>query len=140
MYKIVVIVSFFSMLIGCDQSGDLPCVKNAINNNYVGHYGLKKVGEIEKLDEDFFDLAVHYSKLEEYCSPKEDVDYRMVRHIYKTDKGVYRMFYIVNCSDEQVVKKSSDYSRFFEPICYSLFGKENQIDYAGDNLMDFYRH
>ncbi len=113
-------------------------IKAIINNSYYG-LGMTKLNEIEKLQEDIFSLPVHYTIVQKHEEIEEGDEYEIVRYIYKTGKGVHRMFYLVDYTKERVVKKSSDYEDFFAPISKDILG-ESALNMRGDNTMELMRY
>ena len=113
-------------------------VKEIIGNS---HYGLSmnKLNEIEKMQEDIFSLPIHYSIIQKFENIEEGNEYEIVRYIYKTSRGVHRMFYLVDFTKERVVKKSSDYDDFFGPISKEILG-ESASSMRGDNTMELMRY
>lgn len=111
-------------------------VKNIISESYFGMHGLVRMKELNILNDNLFNLPVHYSMIQEFNEVKEDGEYEIVRYIYKTESGVFRIFYIVSLNDESVIYKSSDENEFFIPIVKKIFGnKINPELYLGNDLI-----
>jgi hypothetical protein len=134
---IIIILTSAFVLISCSSKEDR--VKAIIDNSYYGIHRLVKMSEIDKLKQDFFSLPVHYSMLENYIDVTNENDYEIVRYIYKTNDGAYRMFYLVDLTDKKILDKSSDYNAFFKPIATKILG-DNLGDMEGNNLMDLMRY
>jgi hypothetical protein len=112
-------------------------VKTIIDDSYFGTYGLKKMSDINKLDEDIYSLTVHSSIITDFTTSevKTGNEFKIVRYIFKTDKGVYRMFYLLDISAEVVLEKSNDFDAFFEPIASAML-KTNVSFMKGDNVAE----
>jgi len=117
-------------------------VKEIIGNSYYGINFTSKIKDVEKIKEDILSLSIHYIPLEKFIDVNEYSEYKLTRHIYKTRKGVYRMFYIIDLTNKQIVKKSNDYNVFFKPLLIEISGKEplENLDLKGDNLMQLMRY
>lgn len=129
----VLILLFF---VSCNSKENK--IKEIINDSYYG-LSMNKLSEIEKIQEDIFSLPVHYTIVQKFENVAEGDEYEIVRYIYKTDRGVHRMFYLVDYTKEQVVKKSSDYDDFFAPISKEILG-ESALNMKGDNTMELMRY
>jgi len=114
-------------------------VKRVIGESYYGTFGIKKMKDIEKLKEDVFSLPVHYSIVEKYVLDVKENDYKIVRHIYKDNRGANRIFYLIDITEEMVVDKSSNSNDFFLPIAEEILGK-NLGDIEGNNLLELMRY
>lgn len=126
-------------LLSCSSKEDK--LKNIIDDSYFGVHALKKMNEIKKLDEKIFGLPVHYSMLNKYEETKEGNEYEIVRYIYKTYDGAYRIFFIVDFTDKRILRKSSDANDFFIPIAKEILGEQaGATDLEGNNLMEIMRY
>ena len=116
-------------------------VKEIIENSYYGIDLSTKIKDIQKIKEDLLSLAVHYTHLEKFIDIDKNSEYKFSRHIYKTNKGVYRMFYIIDLTQKKIIKSSNDYNAFFRPLLIELSGKEpdKYLDFSGDRLMQTFR-
>lgn len=135
--KQLIIILLTLVLTSCSSKEDK--VKAIIDNSYYGVHGLKKMSEIDKLKDDIFTLPVHYSIVEQYAEVNKESEYEIVRYIYKTQDGAYRIFYLVDLTAKKVVDKSSDFNDFFKPIATEILG-ENLGDLEGNNLMEVMRY
>ena len=115
-------------------------LKDIIDNSDFGVYGLKKMEEIKKLDEKIFSLPVHYSIVKKYDEITEGNEYEIVRYIYKTYDGAYRIFFIVDYTNKRIIEKSSNANDFFIPIANEILGDQTGSDLEGNNLMDVMRY
>lgn len=137
MNKWICLIFSLTILISCESKDDI--VKEVIDNSYFGIYELNKMGDIEKSKEDIFSLAMHYTIVKDYIDIDNENKYVIVRHIYKTDKGANRIFYLIDITDRILVKKSSDPESFFLPMGKEILG-ENTGDLIGNNLFELYRY
>ncbi len=134
--KNIIILTLALVLISCSSKEDR--VTAIIDNSYYGIHGLKKMNELDKIKEDVLSLPVHYTMLEKYIEVNKENEYEIVRYIYKTNDGTYRMFYLIDLTEEKIIEKSSDYNTFFKPIATEILG-DNLGDIEGNNLMDLMR-
>lgn len=128
-------ISFF-LLISCNSKEDK--IKTIIDNSYFGIYNIKKMKEIDKLEEDIFSLPVHYTIVQKYSHKvKKDNEYEITRYIYKTYDGAYRIFFLIDLTNQKIIDKSSGFKEFFAPIARNIFGDKIDINtFKGDNLME----
>lgn len=126
------------LIISCSSKEDK--LKDIIDNSDFGVYGLKKMKEIKKLDEKIFSLPVHYSIVKKYEQITEGNEYAIVRYIYKTYEGAYRIFFIVDYTNKRIIEKSSNANDFFLPIAKDILGDQTGSDLEGNNLMDLMRY
>ena len=131
--KGILILSVAILLASCASEEDR--IKSIIDDSYYGIYELNKMSEIEKQDEHVYSLKVHYSRVEKYAPIDKESDYVMVRYIYKTYEGVYRIFYLIDMTNRKVIDKSSDYNDFFRPVASEILG-DNIWDMEGNNIID----
>ncbi|WP_044403400.1 hypothetical protein [Lacinutrix sp. Hel_I_90] len=129
------IIYFIIILLVSACSSDKEDIKHIIDNSYFGMHKMKKMEDIKKLKENIYSLPVYYSFLEKYVEAYPDNDYRITRYIYKTEKGAYRMFYLIDVTNKKVLLKSNDVKDFFEPLAIEILG-ERVGDLEGNNLMD----
>lgn len=118
-------------IVSCTSKEDK--IKEIIGESYYG-MSMTKLNEIEKLQEDIFSLPIHYSVVQKHIEVEEGNEYEIVRYIYKTSRGVHRMFYIIDYTNKKVVEKSSDYDYFFSPIAKEILG-ESARNMKGDNTI-----
>jgi hypothetical protein len=126
----------FIVVFSCKNQEDI--IKEIIGNTYLR--GLTKINQVEILKEDIYDLPIHYSEIKEFVNPDSKKEYYTIRYIFKTKRGVYRMFYLINYTDKKIELKSSDPKEFYEPLIAKTFGENQRNTMNGDNLMDIYRY
>lgn len=136
--KFFLLVCLFAFSFSCDKED--KTIKNIIDNSYYGIYGIKKMKEIEKLDEDIYYLPILYDKLEDYAEINKNHKYYIARHIYKNYDGVFRIYYIIDYTNEKVIEKSSNPDSFYYPITLEMFGKDHAKALLGDNLFELMRY
>lgn len=140
MKKIFLLTISSFLLISCTSKKEK--IKKIIDNSYFGIYGLKEMKEIDKLREDIYSLPVHYTIVQKYNNNIEKGDkYEITRYIYKTYEGVYRIYYLIDLTDKEIVNKSSDFKEFYAPIASDILGNNMDIEMLkGDNLMQLMRY
>jgi len=114
-------------------------VKSIINDSYYGIHLLRKMSELNIIQDDIFSLPIHYSMLDGYIDVTPDHKYHITRYIYKTNDGVYRIFFIIDLTDERVVEKNSEYSAFFEPLTKKILG-DNAVNMEGNNTVEIMKY
>lgn len=135
--KEIILLTVILILNSCSSKQNK--IREVIDDSFVGINKVKKMGAIKKLKEDIYSLPVHYTIVEKYADVEKDNRYEIVRYIYKTDKGVNRMFYLIDFTNRKVIRKSNDFENFFEPIVSEILG-ENLGDVKGENLMELMRY
>ena len=133
------LIAIIFLIISCSSREDK--IKEIIDDSSFGTYGLKKMKDIEKLDENIFSLPVYYTIVQNYVDIQEGNEYEIVRYIYKTYDGANRIFFIIDLTSKQVIDKSSDFNAFFAPIAIEILGESAlSSDLEGDNLMELMRY
>jgi hypothetical protein len=134
MKKVIYIILFFT-LYSCKSKDEK--IKSIIEDSYFGVHALVKMKDLNILNDNLLSLPVHYTMIEEYNEVNKDGEYEIVRYMYKTESGVFRIFYIVSLNNEMIIYKSSNENEFFIPIIKKIFG--DRIDpelYLGNDLIE----
>ena len=143
MKNIILPIPFFICSIfffSCSSEEDI--LKGLIKKTNHSFNSTKTIGELAILKDDIYSLSIHSSALIDYFDLHDYTlselidnksDFKMVRYIYKTNRKVYRMFYIIDITNEKLIHKSSDFNDFYGPLCKTIFGKNlNEQDFRGD--------
>lgn len=131
--------SFTALVLLLSCKSEEITIKDIISEGTYKRYSINKIKDAKILKEDISPMVFHYSLL---GSSKENHTYYLVRYIFKTDDGAYRMFYVIDYTDKVIV----DQSRHAEDFYYIYEGvfKENAHKYfeifKGDNTFDLMRY
>ena len=67
------------------------------------------------INEDHFFLKLYTPILSKHIDVNEDNEYGFSRYIFRTDSGVFTMFYIIDITNKKVVLKSGKFDEVFRP-------------------------
>lgn len=122
-------------------------IKRVIDNSFHSSFSSKRIKELEIIDQDIYSFSVHSTHLDSNVIPdrsliNKNAEFKVVRHIYKTNSKVFRMFYIIDISNDKLITKSSNYYDFTYPIGVKIFGKDNvkSLDLKGENKLKLMKY
>lgn len=131
--------------IGCQDYLDERTVKSIITESYI--YGSTRINEVDILKEDIYSLpfsSLISTDITEKYNLKSQFEYKLVRYIFKTNKGAYRMFYFVDLSNNEILDKSSNPNDFYIPLYKELFSdiktSFDEDDIIGQGKFDLYSY
>lgn len=143
MNRVLLILIIAVSLASCKS--DENKIKEIIDESYFGVHHIKKMKDLNIIENDIYNLPTHHSIVTKILGNKiekldQDNDYFVTRHIYKTSKGVFRIFYLVDLTNEVILKKSSDYNDFYLPIVHEILGNKHDDSILGNSKIELMKY
>ena len=113
MNKIVITIVAALVLMSCQSKEDIAY--EVVQESKI--YPSLKAKEMKPImiNEDHFFLKLYTPILSKHIDVNEDNEYGFSRYIFRTKRGVFTMFYIIDMTNKKVVFKSGKFDKVFRP-------------------------
>lgn len=114
MRNLAIVVIAALTLMSCQSKEDIAYEVIQESNIYPS----LKAKEVKKImvNEDHFYLNIYEPMLRKYIETNEGVEYGFSRYIFRTDRGIYVMYYIIDTTNKKIILKTGNFDKVFKPF------------------------